>query len=102
MSRVAPAGGPTIEAGHRVAEVAETPIVVRGQRLGALRVGHHHRGERFAAEESAALTEVAARIGMVLQNAALTWFRICSAAESVPSPGGRTSAGGCARTCTTG
>jgi signal transduction histidine kinase len=68
---VAPAGGPVIEAGHQVAEVAETPIVVRGQLLGVLRVGHRHRGERFAAEEDAALAEVAGRIGMVLQNASL-------------------------------
>ena len=65
------AAGPAIETGHQVAEVAETPIVVRGQYLGVLRVGHRHKGERFAAEEGAALAEVAGRFGMVLQNAAL-------------------------------
>ena len=69
---VMPVTGVPIEVGRPVDTGAEdVPIVVRGQRLGVLRVGHRHRGERFSADETAALRDVAGRVGMVLRTADL-------------------------------
>jgi signal transduction histidine kinase len=68
-----PAGGSAhcAESGRPVAGVEDLPAVHRGRQVGVLRVGHRHRGERFRAEEAAALGDVARQAASVLHAADL-------------------------------
>jgi signal transduction histidine kinase len=60
-----------IRAGQPVAGTVDVPIAVHGERLGVLRVGARHAGERLRPEEQSVLHDTARRAGALLQAAAL-------------------------------
>jgi signal transduction histidine kinase len=60
-----------IRSGREVAGALEVPIAVHGRRIGVLRVGHRHAGERLRLEEQSVLNDAARRAGALLQAAAL-------------------------------
>ena len=62
---------PTVSTGKEVAGALEVPISVHGERLGALRVGNRHRGERLRSEERSVIADTARRAGALLQAATL-------------------------------
>jgi signal transduction histidine kinase len=60
-----------IRSGREVAGAVDVPIAVHGRRIGVLRVGHRHAGERLRPEEQSVLHDAARRAGALLQAAAL-------------------------------
>jgi len=60
-----------VTSGVPVATVERLPIAVQGIDVGDLEVGHRHPGERFRAEETSLLGDVARRAGALLQAAGL-------------------------------
>ena len=60
-----------IGSGREVAGGVDVPIAVHGRRIGVLRVGHRHAGERLRPEEQSVLHDAARRAGALLQAAAL-------------------------------
>jgi signal transduction histidine kinase len=60
-----------IRSGREVAGAVDIPIAVHGRRIGVLRVGSRHTGERLRPEERSVLHDSARRAGALLQAAAL-------------------------------
>jgi signal transduction histidine kinase len=60
-----------IESGAAVAGTTDLPIVLHGESLGLLRIGHRHHGERFRAEERSLLNDTARRAAALIQAASL-------------------------------
>ena len=60
-----------LRSGREVAGGVDVPIAVHGRRIGVLRVGHRHAGERLRPEEQSVLHDAARRAGALLQAAAL-------------------------------
>ena len=61
-----------VEDGTAAYDVEVLPLSASGRSVGVLRVGHRSRGEEFTAPERAALTDVARRLGALLEAGALT------------------------------
>ena len=64
-------GLPVVSTGTEVAGSHSVPITVHGARLGVLRVGNRHRGERLRPEERSVIADTARRAGALLQAATL-------------------------------
>ena len=61
-----------VEDGAAAHDVEVLPLSASGRAVGVLRVGHRSRGEEFTAPERAALTDVARRLGALLEAGSLT------------------------------
>ena len=88
-----------VEDGAAAHDVEVLPLSASGRAVGVLRVGHRSRGEEFTAPERAALTDVARRLGALLEAGSLTHEVQLSRERLVTRA--RRSAAGCAATFTT-
>jgi signal transduction histidine kinase len=62
---------PAVESGSEIADATEVPITVHGERVGLLRVGRRHHGERLRPEEQSVLHDTARSAGALIQAGAL-------------------------------
>lgn len=64
-------GTPPVASGELVAGAHREPVSALGQQVGELHVGYRRAGERFSAEEMAAIAEVGSRAGTLAYAASL-------------------------------
>lgn len=64
-------GLPPAGSGRSIAGTVDIPVAAQGEHVATLRVGRRHNGERFRPDEMSALTDVARRVGALVQAAAL-------------------------------